>query len=201
MISEKEILRLAEEAYEEFSVNFLVSVKFEVLPIKKFLKIAEKSEIIKTELETGAIDDIRNIKVPALVVHGDHEKIYFCKLIINKLAARLSKQKQKDFVRAITLHELYHIINKSLVRDLNLYEFVKSEKRVDDELREDYPDLINVLEEVKKRAKNIIMVKKKLTKPKKPKKKIIKKPKKKKAKKPKKAKKSKLVKKKPKKKN
>ena len=72
---------------------------------------------------------------------------------MGKIIRKLSKEKQKMFVRAIVLHELYHIVNHSDERDVNSYSFMKSEKRAHQEFKEDYPDLFKVLEEIKKKVK------------------------------------------------
>ncbi len=151
MLTDKEILKIANDTYNDFSVDFLIECKFECVSIKKYIDLAKKTPLIQIYIEQKLYDSIKNVTVPAIVVPGEVEKIYFCKNIVNKIVKKLSKEKQKMFVRAIVLHELYHIVNRSEERDVNSYSFMKSERRAHQEFKEDYPDLYKVLEEVKKK--------------------------------------------------
>lgn len=153
MLTDKDILKIANDTYNDFSVDFLIECKFECVSIKKYIDLAKKTPLIQVYIEQKLYDSIKNVTVPAIVVRGEVEKICFCKNIVNKIVKKLSKEKQKMFVRAIVLHELYHIVNRSEERDVNSYSFMKSERRAHQEFKEDYPDLYKVLEEAKKKFK------------------------------------------------
>lgn len=150
MITDREILRLADEVYNDFLSDYLIDCKFEVLPLKKFLKIIEKNGFN----ELSPKDKQKEIRNPILVIDNDPKKIYLCNLIINKIAKKLKKALQKEFIKAIILHELYHILNRVVgTRDINIYGFIKSEKRAHSEFREDHPELAKVFRQVKKKLK------------------------------------------------
>lgn len=153
MLNEREILKIANDTYNDFLVDFLIECKFECISIKKYIDLAKRTPLIQLYVEQKLFSNIKDITVPAILMRGEVEKMYFCKNIINKIIKKLSKEKQKMFVRAIVLHELYHIVNQSEQRDVHSYSFMKSERRAHQEFKEDYPDLYKVLEEVKKRFK------------------------------------------------
>ncbi len=152
MLTDREIIKLANDAYAEFLTNFLIECDFELLSLNKFVSFLEKT-VPQDPMKDKSLKTIKDIHIPVLVVYGEVNKVYFCKNILLKMIKRLSKEKQRLFIMALTLHELYHILNNSQNRDLNLYSFVRSEKRANTEFREDYPDLAKVLDEVKKRTK------------------------------------------------
>ena len=153
MLNDREILKIANETYNDFSVDFLIECKFECVSLRKYMDLAKKTPLIQVYIDQKLYDNIKNINVPAIVAHGEVEKMYLCNKIMGKIIRKLSKEKQKMFVRAIVLHELYHIVNRSDERDVNSYSFMKSEKRAHQEFKEDYPDLFKVLEEIKKKVK------------------------------------------------
>ncbi len=152
MISDKEILRLAQEIYNEFSINYLIDVKIEILNLEKFLKIAEKVDYVRTMVDGKKIRSIKEIPLPIISLNGEPFKIFICKNIVNKISRRLAKQKQKDFIKAITLHELYHILNYESKREL-IYSYLFSDKNTLENMKEDWKDFYKLLEDNKKKIR------------------------------------------------
>src|SRR3989344_1339271 len=152
MIGEKEILRLAGEIYSEFSINYLIDVKIEVLPFDKFLKLAEKIDYVKKIVDGKKIKNLKDSPLAILTISGEPYKIVFCKNIVNKISRRLGKQKQKDFIKAITLHELYHILNYESKREL-VYNYLFSDKNTLENMKEDWKDFYKLLEDNKKKIR------------------------------------------------
>lgn len=153
MLTDREVLKIANDTYNDFLADFLIDCKFECVSLKRYIDLAKKTPLIQTYIEQKLYSDVKEIISPAIIVHGEVEKMYFCKNILNKIIRKLSKEKQKMFVRAIVLHELYHIVNRADTREVNSYLFMKSERRSYQEFKEDYPELYKLLEEVKKRFK------------------------------------------------
>jgi hypothetical protein len=153
MITDREILRFANEMYTEFLTDFLVDCHFEAVSLTKFFSIADKSVFVQDLIKDGIYKNVKEINIPILVVPGDKFRLIFCGTIINKILRGFSKEKQKMFIYALTLHELYHIMNQSKKRDINQYNFIRSEKLALQEFKEDYPELTKTLEEAKKRFK------------------------------------------------
>ena len=71
--------------------------------------------------------------------------IYYCEEIIQKLINDFSKDKQKIFLEAITLHELFHIWNKIPINDAE--EAIASELIVHEEIKKIYPKENKILNE------------------------------------------------------
>lgn len=89
-------------------------------------------------------------KTPCFIIEmkgGDI--IYYCEEIINNLTKDLSKEKKKEFLEAITIHELFHIWNKIQAKDVNSAIF--SEEIVHEELRKSYPKHQKILEEFERK--------------------------------------------------
>ncbi len=129
MFSKKEVKSLANEAYKEFYKKHKVSCQISLVHLDEFWKLAKKSPLIK--------DDIKRkipLKVGALVVHGVKDVICLNEDIINNLTSN------PDFVKALVLHELYHILLKGKVRENTLNEDVKSENRVDFNMEKEFPE-------------------------------------------------------------
>lgn len=153
MLTDREILKLANESYNEFLTNFLVECQFEVVPLNKFLHIAEKNKYFQDLLNKKQFKSIKEMYIPIVTISGEKFKIIFCNLLLNRILARFSKEKQKLFIKAITLHELYHIINQSEKRELNIYNIIRSDSLAHKEFKEDFPQLTKLLDECKKRFK------------------------------------------------
>ena len=149
-LKDDEILTAAKQSYERFTFDYLIDCKVKVLNLKDFQVIAKKSSLVKKLIENKMIKNIKQLMIPALVVETDRQRLFISKAIINKLSINLSKEKKIMFVQGVVLHELYHVMFKDN-RTLNIYGFLRSEKRADHEFRTDYPELAKVLDEVKKR--------------------------------------------------
>jgi hypothetical protein len=136
-MNEKEIESLAEKAYSEFNYKVKKPV-FMFLDKKEFSKRLGKTKL-KKHLS----------KTPCLVMKmrgGD--VIYFCEEIVNGLVKGWKKKSKEDFVKAIVVHELFHVYNNLPVGDRDSAIF--SESLVHDELRKEYPLLAKVLDKVEK---------------------------------------------------
>ncbi len=128
MFSKKEIKSLASEAHGEFSKKYKVSCKFSLIDLDKFWGLAKKSKIIQ--------DDIKKkipLKVGAIVIHGEKEVICLNEDIINNLTD------DPNFVKAIIIHELFHVYLKNKVRSDDLNEEIKSENRVEFNMEKEFP--------------------------------------------------------------
>jgi hypothetical protein len=128
MFSKKEVKSLASEAYSEFSKKHKVSCKISMIDLDEFWRLAKKSKVIQ--------EDIRQkipLKVGALVVHGKKDTICLNEDIINQMS------NDSNFVKAIVLHELFHVLLRSKVKEDNLGESIRSENRVHDYLNKEFP--------------------------------------------------------------
>ena len=136
-MDQKEIEAYAREAVCEF--------KHDVeKPVFMFL---EKSEFSK-KLDNMKLKKHLS-KTPCFVMSmkgGD--VVYFCEDIVNNLTKGWRKMNKEKFVKAIVVHELFHIFNNIPVGDRDSAEF--SESLVHDELKKEYPELAKVLEKIEK---------------------------------------------------
>jgi hypothetical protein len=129
MFTKKEIRELAKVAYFEFSKKHKVSCKISMIDLDEFWKLAKKSRLIQ--------DDMRKkipLKVGALVVHGEKDNICLNEDILNNLT------RDSNFVKAVVIHELYHVYLKRKILENNLIEGVKSENRADYHMKRDFPN-------------------------------------------------------------
>ena len=136
-MNDKEIESLAEKVYSEFKYKVAKPV-FMFLDKKEFSKRLGKTKL-KKHLS----------KTPCLVMKmrgGD--VVYFCEEIVNSLTRCWRKKSKEDFIKAIVVHELFHIYNNLPVSDRDSALF--SESLVHSELRKDYPRLAKVLDKVEK---------------------------------------------------
>ncbi|MBT7237717.1 hypothetical protein HN865_02560, partial [Candidatus Woesearchaeota archaeon] len=118
MFNRKEVKNIFDETLEEFSKKHKVKCLFELMEFKDFVDLAAKSNIVKEDINSGL-----PILVGALVVHSsEKDKICMSVDVLNQLSDK------KDFVKALIMHELYHILFKSKVKENNLDENLKSEK-------------------------------------------------------------------------
>ena len=60
MLGDREIYNIAFETHYEFSVDYLIECKFEVIIINKFIKMLEKSGIIAKLLENKSNSPSKN---------------------------------------------------------------------------------------------------------------------------------------------
>jgi len=137
MISAKQIMKLSEEAYELFSKKHKrIEVELEFVNEEEFFELAEKSKLVHLEMEEGL-----PVKVGSLVMHGKKDIIVLCVDVINLLT------KNENFVKALVLHELFHILDKKKVKN-NMGSLIKSEERVHKQFIKEFPKYSALLEEV-----------------------------------------------------
>jgi hypothetical protein len=128
MLVEKELKKLANEAYSEFSKKYRVGCEFSFVSLDEFWKLAKRSKLVQ--------DDIRRkipLKIGALVVHGKKDKICLNVEVLNQITDN------PNFVKAIVLHELSHVYLKGKVMRDSLNEDIKSENRVESFVQEEFP--------------------------------------------------------------
>lgn len=138
MFSAKKIMQLAERSYEEFSKKHKgLEVELEFVKEEEFFDLAERSKLVHLEMEKGL-----PVKVGSLVMHGTKDIIVLCTDVINLLT------KETDFVKALVMHELFHILDKKKVKRKSVNELVKSEKRVHKQFLKEFPGYAKLLDEV-----------------------------------------------------
>lgn len=131
MFNEKEVRSIFDETFEEFSKKHKIKCSFELLEFKDFIDLAEKSNIIKEDIKFGL-----PVLVGALVVHSSNkDKVCMSIDVLNQLSDK------KDFVKALIMHEFYHILFKSKVKKNNLEENKKSEERAKKAMKNEFPEL------------------------------------------------------------
>ncbi len=131
MFSKKEVKSLAGEAHNEFSKKHKVTCQISMVSLDEFWRLAKKSPLIKEEIKMKI-----PLKVGALVVHGEEERICLNEDIINNLTS------DSNFVKAIVFHELCHVFLKNEVSGKDIKEEIKSENRVDLMMKEEFPKYI-----------------------------------------------------------
>ncbi|MEK6904703.1 MAG: hypothetical protein AABW87_03875 [Nanoarchaeota archaeon] len=149
MLTEKEILDIAKQALNYFKIK--CEIKF--LPISEFKKVAGKSRLISQVLDEGWT--FEELKIPSLIYHEKKEHIYLNQQIISSIVKKFNKKTQKDFVRSVIYHELFHIMHEHELQKNNFIECLKSEERVCDSFREKYPALYKIGYELHKEAAQI----------------------------------------------
>ena len=129
---------MAKEAKKEFPYK-TGKVEFFLMGKSKFVEYLENSYITKDYKEEYN-------KTPAFVAHlkKDKNMIVFCEEILDKLTKRLKDKDKIDFIKALTTHELFHIINKHSIE--NEYEALKSEEEVHEEFEEEFPEYKKILD-------------------------------------------------------
>lgn len=150
MLGDKEIYNIAFETHYEFSIDYLIECKFEILVFEKFLKLLEKSHITEKLVQNKLVDNPKELNLVVYTFDGDPNKMFICKTVLNRLSKKFSKQKQKLFLQAIVLHELCHALSNSYERNINDYGFLISTEEGMENLREEFPDFCKVLDEGKK---------------------------------------------------
>ncbi|MFH1840491.1 MAG: hypothetical protein ABH849_05065 [Nanoarchaeota archaeon] len=136
MMNEKEVIKAAEQAYSMFSKKHKVDVFLEFLNEEEFFDLSSRSRIIHEEMKEGL-----PIKVGSLVVHsGRKETIVLCKDVINLLT------KDPEFVKALVLHELFHVLDRSKVKGQDMLDFIASEDRVHKDFKKEFPKYAEMLE-------------------------------------------------------
>ena len=146
MLTELKILEIAHQTQKEFHLN--CEIRF--LSYNKFRQIALKSPLISEIIKEGFT--FKELEIPALVYHEQREHIYLCKRILNYLMNRYDKKTQKEFIKAVLYHELFHILDKNKMRIKNFNECLKSEERICKKFRTNFPHLFNESREIHKLA-------------------------------------------------
>ena len=136
-MNEKEVMKAAEQVYEMFSDKHKVDVYLEFVDEDEFFELSEKSKIVREEIKEGL-----PIKIGSLVAHSkDKETIILCIDILNFLARDI------DFVKALVLHELYHVLyRKQVNRQDKVDSFFASEERVHKHFRQEFPEFAMLLD-------------------------------------------------------
>ena len=96
MITDRDIIKIANEVYGEFLTNFLIDCNIESISMNKYIAIAEKNRDIQVLIDSNVIKNIKDIFVPVIVNHGEKTRIIFCGAIVSKILKGFSKEKQKD---------------------------------------------------------------------------------------------------------
>ena len=99
-----------------------------------FWKLAKRSSLVRAKLKKGI-----PVMVGALVVHSSIDTVYICKDVINSITD------DPKFVKAIFLHEFYHIYFKSKMTDGGFKSAVDSEKRAKKAMKKEFPVLSRYL--------------------------------------------------------
>ena len=129
MFSKKEIVDLASQAHSEFIKKHKVNCKISLVSLNEFWNLAKKSKLVQADIKQKI-----PLKIGAIVLHSKKDVICLNQEILNQIA------NDPDFVKAIVIHELYHVLLKNKVKEDSLNEEVKSENRVDDYLTKEFPN-------------------------------------------------------------
>jgi hypothetical protein len=130
MFTKKEILQIGKKAYSDFSKRHKIDCKIKIVKPNKFWKIANQSEIIRNKMNEGI-----PVEVGAVVLHSKIDTVYVSDLVINTIT------EDKNFLRAIFMHEFYHVYFKKLLKNNDLKSSFASEKRAKLKLKKDFPKL------------------------------------------------------------
>lgn len=130
MFNEKDIRIIFDETFKEFSKKHKVDCTFELMEFKDFLDLAGKSNIIQKDIKSGF-----PVLVGSLVVHTNKkDKVCMSVDVINQLSD------EADFVKALIIHELCHILFKPKIKENKLSENLKSEERVKNSMKKEFPE-------------------------------------------------------------
>jgi len=132
MFTQSELFKIAEVAYEEFNQLYDIKCEIKEISYKKFYELADKSKIIKDK----KINQVPLI-IGALFFHEKgKDSIFFNQQVINLIT------EEELFVKAIFIHEFYHVYFKNLIKEDTLPQAKLSEKRVKKQMNKDFPKLI-----------------------------------------------------------
>jgi len=135
-MNEKEIIRAAEEAFDMFSQRHNIDVYLEFVNEEEFFQLSSESKIVREEMKEGL-----PVKVGSLVAHSkDKDTIILCKDVVNLLARNI------DFVKALVLHELYHVLYRKMIKEKKINDFIASEERVHGHFMKEFPYYAKLLE-------------------------------------------------------
>ena len=130
MFTKRDILDIGRKAYDSFSKKYDVDASIKIVNSLAFWKLAKKSSLVKAKLKQGV-----PVMVGALVVHSSLDTIYVSKDVINSITD------DPKFVKAIFLHEFYHIYFKSKMKDSGVKSSSDSEERAKSAMKKDFPNL------------------------------------------------------------
>ena len=146
MLTEKNILEIAHDALRTFKIR--CEVKF--LSYNQYMQVAKESPLISQVIDDGFT--FEELKIPALVKHDLKEHIYLSKKIITSLLKNKPVKMQKQFIKAMLYHELFHIRYRNQIKKANYLECQKSEAIVCNEFEKEHPDLYKIGFEINKKA-------------------------------------------------
>ncbi len=136
MFNDKEILKIFDEAFKEFNKKHKITCSVEIVDYDKFWEIAKESKLVAEQLKNGI-----PVIVGALVRHRkDEDIVYLSADVLNQITD------DKKFVKAIIMHEFYHILLKDKLKEDSVKEDEKSEERAKEKMREEFPDLAEYLD-------------------------------------------------------
>ena len=128
MFTKNQIKSLTNGAYSEFSKKHKVSCRFDFVNLNEFWKLAKKNRLIQQEIRLKI-----PLKVGALVLHGEKEVICLNEDIINQIT------NDPNFVKAIVIHELYHVLLRNMIKIGSFNEEMHSENSADSSLKREFP--------------------------------------------------------------
>ena len=161
MLGDKEIYDIAAETHYEFSINYLIECKFEVLLLEKFIKQLEKNGLMVKLIQNKIIEGPKDLNLVVFTLDGEPNKMFICKTVFNRIVKKFSNKRQKLFLQAIVLHELCHALSNTYDRNVYTYGFVMSTEDGLDNLKDEYPDSFKLLDEGKKVLQKVAKKKKK----------------------------------------
>ena len=132
MFGDKDILKIYEKAYSDFLKKHSVECGVKIVSELEFMKIAKKSKLVRENIKEGV-----PVLVGALVDHGITDTVYLSSDVINQITD------DEKFVKALILHEFYHVLFKRKVKLDDLAEDLKSEERVKNAMAKEFPRLAN----------------------------------------------------------
>lgn len=136
MFNEKDVLKIFNSAYSDFSKKNKIKCSLKLVDQKEFNQIAKKCKLVQDNLKLAIVP-----LVGALTVHSiDNDIIYASADILNEIT------EDKNFVKAIFMHEFYHILFKGKVKKNNSKEELKSENRVNKQIAKDFPKLAKYMD-------------------------------------------------------
>jgi len=136
MFTEIEIKEIYNKAYSEFNKKYKINCDVKFVNEEEFMNVAKLSNIVRNNMLEGI-----PVLVGALVDHeGDKDVILLSVDILNSISAG-----NKLFVKALIIHEFYHVLFKLKVEKDTLKEDEKSENRVKTAMKKDFPKLANCL--------------------------------------------------------
>lgn len=131
MFSEKDIEGIYSSAFSDFSKKYKINCSFRLVGENEFMEVAKRSKLIKKSLKEGI-----PVLVGALVEHSNRgDFVYLSVDILNQITDK------KQFVKALIMHEFYHVLFKDRVKKDEVSEDLNSELRAKKAMEKDFPRL------------------------------------------------------------